>query len=69
MASYIYYGKNLKNHILATNADHMITGTTAKKIGEVMALGDINGDGYADLIFSGTATNPGRIYIFYSQGV
>jgi hypothetical protein len=65
---YTYYGKNLKNNILATNADHMITGTSSKKIGEVMALGDVNGDGYADLIFSGAASNPGRIYIFYSQG-
>jgi hypothetical protein len=48
-----------------------ITGeTTSNYFGRSVALGDVNGDGYTDLVVGaiGYSTNIGRAYIFHSAG-
>jgi hypothetical protein len=56
----------------ATNADVVITGqATGDYFGYDVATGDLNADGKTDLIV-GTqlyATNTGRVYIFYNDGI
>jgi len=63
--AYIYYGGLNLN----TNADVVLTGeTTSNVFGcSVSSAGDVNGDGYSDVIVGayGYSTNKGRAYIFY----
>lgn len=55
----------------AASANTLIAGGASGDLAGVsIALGDINGDGYADLSVgaAGYSTNKGRIYLFYSSG-
>ncbi|MGJ4753495.1 Ig-like domain-containing protein [Leptospira kmetyi] len=54
-------------------ASKIIVGTAASQFGKTVTMGDLNGDGYADVIvgapkFQSAGTNNGRVYIFYSSG-
>ena len=62
--AYIYLGGVSMNNV----ADGILTGESASGFGSsVSSAGDVNGDGYSDVIAgaSGYATNTGRAYIFY----
>ncbi|HRI84702.1 MAG TPA: FG-GAP-like repeat-containing protein [Ignavibacteria bacterium] len=62
--AYIYYGGYNMDNI----ADVVLTGTGNINFGySVSSAGDVNGDGFSDVIVSGHAysTNRGRAYIYY----
>jgi hypothetical protein len=55
----------------AVSANTVITGeTTFNQFGNSVALGDVNGDGYADVVSGalGYSTTTGRAYVFHSAG-
>ncbi|MBM9500132.1 Ig-like domain-containing protein [Leptospira sp. 201903071] len=59
--------------ITATNAslaNRYIVGSVTEEFGRTVTLGDLNGDGYADVIVGAPAANAfaGRVYAFYSSG-
>lgn len=54
-------------------ASKIIVGTATTFFGKTVAMGDLNGDGYADVVvgapkYQSAGTNNGRVYIFYSSG-
>lgn len=51
-----------------TSANTIITGTVSGYLGASVSLGDINGDGYADLAIGAQNAGNGTVYIFYSTG-
>ncbi|EKO35668.1 Ig-like domain-containing protein [Leptospira santarosai] len=55
---------------IAGYASRIIDGAAGDLFGNSLAIGDINGDGYADLIAGahGANTGKGRAYIFHSAG-
>ncbi|WP_078128025.1 Ig-like domain-containing protein [Leptospira alexanderi] len=59
---------------LASSASRYIVGSIASEsFGKSISLGDINGDGYADLVvgapnYSTAGTNKGAVYVFHSSG-
>ena len=62
--AYIYYGGISMDNV----ADVILTGPSTLSFGySVSSAGDVNGDGYADVIVSGHtfSSNTGRAYIFY----
>lgn len=69
--AYIFYGS--ASGITSANdtaANVIITGTLASgKLGFSVSLGDINGDGYSDLLIgaNGVTANLGKAYIFYGS--
>jgi len=71
--TYIFHSRG-SSGILTGNdtlANSSITGTTASgNFGLVIATGDLNADGFADLVFGvpSRATNLGRAFIFHSSG-
>ncbi len=71
---YVYYSKNtfITTPASATSADLILTSESAGSyFGFSPVLGDINGDGYADLAvgaFNFPPTNSGKAYFFYSSG-
>ncbi|PJZ53463.1 Ig-like domain-containing protein [Leptospira adleri] len=69
---YIFHSSGTSG-ITTTNAslaNRYIVGTATEEFGRVVTLGDLNGDGYADLIVGAPAANAsaGRVYAFYSSG-
>jgi fibronectin type 3 domain-containing protein len=55
----------------AAEADSILTGeATSNKFGNSVAIGDLNGDGYADLVVGAIdyGTQAGRVYVFHSRG-
>ncbi|WP_167884829.1 beta strand repeat-containing protein [Leptospira fluminis] len=54
----------------SASANTTITGVTSSNFGASVALGDINGDGYADLAVGGNlvSTSTGQVYVFHSTG-
>ncbi|AOP33601.1 hypothetical protein A0128_06915 [Leptospira tipperaryensis] len=54
----------------ANLANRYIVGTVAEEFGRSVALEDLNGDGYADVIVGapGASASAGRVYAFYSSG-
>ena len=69
---YIFHSSGI-NGITATStnvANTVITGEGASTFGDFLVTGDINGDGFADLVVSDTgfSSNLGKVYIFYSSG-
>lgn len=64
------------NGITATNtttADASITGATSNDaFGSSLSIGDVNGDGYGDLVSAAynypSSSNNGRVYVFHSNG-
>lgn len=56
---YLFYGKNIVGNILADTADVIIYGIdTGDLTGEYVTIGDINGDGFSDIII-GSVTDDG----------
>lgn len=55
----------------ASSASATVANPTATYFGTTVSLGDLNGDGYADLIVSDHdyASNTGRVYTFHSSGI
>jgi len=53
----------------AASASTIITGTAGSGLGSGVAAGDINGDGYADVVVGATLnfTDNGKIFIFHSS--
>ncbi|WP_061217312.1 Ig-like domain-containing protein [Leptospira interrogans] len=69
---YIFHSSGVAG-ITATNASqasHTIVGSAVDEFGRVVSLGDVNGDGYSDVIIGSPAWNGnlGRTYIFHSSG-
>lgn len=54
----------------ASQANRTIVGSAADEFGRVVSLGDVNGDGYSDVIIGSPTWNGnlGRTYIFHSSG-
>jgi hypothetical protein len=54
----------------AIAADTQITGEISSELGTSVAIGDVNGDGFLDVIGGGPAFGGlrGRVYMFYSAG-
>jgi hypothetical protein len=54
----------------AVAADTQITGEISSELGTSVAIGDVNGDGFLDVIGGGPAFGGlrGRVYMFYSAG-
>jgi hypothetical protein len=52
-------------------ADTRIVGENASRFGTAVAAGDVNGDGFQDVLVGGPALggNRGRVYLFYSAGI
>ncbi|WP_162274122.1 FG-GAP-like repeat-containing protein [Leptospira tipperaryensis] len=70
---YLYYGlgKGGFNPTSATMANVIITGDAAASFGYALQLGDVNGDGFADLVAGGSfeyGGANGKVYVFYSNG-
>jgi FG-GAP repeat/FG-GAP-like repeat len=69
---YVYYGAATPQYaVAASNAPTVITGgATSRSFGTAIALGDINGDGYADLAVGAEQDNSyqGAMWIFYGSG-
>ena len=57
-----------------STATTTLTGSTGSRFGASLSFGDVNGDGYADLLASGwggfvsSTSYPGSAYVFTSQG-
>ncbi|PJZ58414.1 Ig-like domain-containing protein [Leptospira barantonii] len=70
---YIFHSSGTAG-ITTTNAvfaSRVIAGSAANRFGKTVATGDVNGDGYADVIVGSTPPVPGavgRVYIFHSSG-
>ena len=69
---YIFYGKSagITSGGMAS-ADNTITGPATYNLGNSVAIGDINGDGYADVVAGSTyypGDNTGRVWMFLSSG-
>ena len=72
-AAYLYYGgHSLPSSLNIASADIFFEGisSSGEGFGQVAAFGDINGDGYADILtsgpyFNGGAANDGAAYVFY----
>ena len=62
--AYIFYNDGSYPSTAAT-ADVIISGESGSAFGILMVAGDFNGDGNADLVVKGNASNRG--YVFYSQ--
>ncbi len=65
----IYYSTG-SSGIPSSAVPSTITGESSSEFGTNVALGDINGDGYADAVVGATyySTSSGRVYIFHSSG-
>ena len=77
-AAYIVYGKatntgiNLSSGVINAADGYKISGQTSSSLGyAVSSLGDINGDGLADIVVGayGTSTNAGAAYVVYGSTV
>ncbi|PJZ52080.1 Ig-like domain-containing protein [Leptospira adleri] len=69
---YIFHSSGTSG-IAATNAslaNRYIVGLASDEFGKSVVLGDLNGDGYSDVIAGAPAanTNTGKVYAFYSTG-
>ena len=69
---YIFYSKGSTpissgNYLIA---DSTLTGIASSRFGGAIAQGDINGDGYGDIVVGATETpaNTGSVFIFHSGG-
>ncbi|MBW0434041.1 Ig-like domain-containing protein [Leptospira yasudae] len=56
----------------AASANRYITGISGSFFGKSVSMGDINGDGYADVVvgapYTALAPGAGRVYVFHSSG-
>lgn len=69
---YVYYSQGTTGIPSAndTGAQRILSGSSMDNLGSAVALGDVNGDGYADLAVGavGVSSNQGACYIYLSQG-
>lgn len=59
--------------LVSSASRYIAGGITSENFGKSISLGDINGDGYADLVvgapnYSGAGANRGAVYVFHSSG-
>lgn len=72
-AAYVVYGQDMTNSATTTSlssATRFSTGSTGDTFGSVLAVGDINGDGYSDLAIGASGsdvsgTNAGAVNVLY----
>ncbi|MBM9498674.1 FG-GAP repeat protein [Leptospira sp. 201903071] len=70
---YLYYGIGMNgfNPTNTSMANVVILGDSTASFGYALQLGDVNGDGYADLVAGGSfeyGGANGKVYVFQSQG-
>ncbi|MGQ2825921.1 Ig-like domain-containing protein, partial [Leptospira kirschneri] len=69
---YIFYSSGNAGMAItnAQSASRIIVGVAAEEFGRTVSMGDLNGDGFADVISGAPGWNgaQGRVYIFHSSG-
>lgn len=69
---YVFYSQGTTGIPSAndTGAQRILNGSSMDNLGSAVAMGDVNGDGYADLAIGavGVSSNHGACYLYLSQG-
>ncbi len=70
--TYVFHGgsSGITGILAATTAQSSLDGDTSSKAGRRLAAGDLNGDGFDELVIGGSSanSNEGRVYVYQGSG-